>query len=330
MVLGQKRVIELRGVLVFSEEERKALDLQVHFIVRQIPRGGITRNLRIYPNRSFFGWATVLNGISVIEDVELLFFNQILYSWQRNVEQSAGVDMLNFDTILSALQTLSIQITPPTGIISKLPTVPVPYIFCPASMMHFEIVPGAIVEVQTHYIPLNESASIFVQELDNTKPPGGDDGSKNPPLNEPPLGAPPNSRRADDTSSNAPFVISPPYDGSDDGGRTYQPPFIPPWDGADGQDSSKKYTVTLRKKEFDAYGNDLNQTQIVIRTGVPGKIQGLGTKQPNNPDGTYGILTSGVPAGVLGLTSNYYVKIAWPYPNFTAYSVYTIVSVALE
>lgn len=326
-MLSQKRLLEKRGILIFTAEERKALDLQVHVIVKQIPLKGQSWNYRIYPNRSWFGWATLMIGVSTYKDVELQFLNQCIYHNSRAVEQGAGTDMNNFDTILSALQTLSVQITPPLGVVSKLPTVPIVYGLCPLTSINFELPEGVVIEVQTHILPLSESASIFVEELTNSSPPPGDDGGKKTPPQQPPPGSPPSTKRQDDLVTDAPFVISPPYDGIDDGGRTYQPPFVPPWIGDDGQDATKRYRVQYQETWYSPTGGDLNDVRFGEKLNVPGKILGLGTRQPNNPDGSYGILTTNPSEPLIYMCNNYQVKIAWPYPDFTSYMKIKIISV---
>lgn len=328
-MLYQKRIIEKRGLIVFDETERKALDLQVHCIVRQIPRNGIIRNYRLFPNRSWFGWATAMIGISTFKDIELQFENQCIYHYQRSIEQAAGIDMLNFDTILSAMQTLSIQITPPSGVVSRLPPVPVMYALCPVTRINFELPDGVVIEVQSHILILNEAASIYAEELANSSPPGDDSGVENPPSQQPPIGAPPLTKAWDDLISDAPFTISPPYDGVDDNGRTYKPPFVPPWDGEDGQDQAKRYKVTIEEAWFSPEGNSLNDIRTSVRNNVPGKILGLGTREPNNSDGIFGVLTSHPTERIFPLGSNYQYKVAWP-PGFsTSYVKARIISIEI-
>lgn len=330
-MLSQERTIEKRGILILTPEERKALDLQIHVIVKQTPNKGVSWNYKIYPNRSFFGWATLMIQVSTYKDIELQFLNQCIYHNSRAIEQGAGTDMNNFDTMLSAIVTLSKQITPPLGIVSKLPTVPVVYGLCPITVVNFEIPEGVVIKVQTHILAFSDSASIFTDEQSNSSPPPDDDGVKTPPVVAPPPGSPPNTRNSEDLLSDAPFVISPPYDGDDDSGRTYIPPASsPPWSGEDGQDETKYYDVRIRLTPRNPDGTRQGADRVDTYARVPGKIYGLGSKNPNNADAPFGILSTTLNPSVRQIGLNYEFKNGWPYPQYTSYFDAKIESLSLS
>lgn len=322
MPIGQTRIIEKRGLLIFAPEEKTAYMLRVFFVVMQRPIAP-SLNYRLMPERGFWGWATLMSDAYVIRDIQLQFYSQLLYSSTRDDIQNHIVTSSNLSVIAEVLGELTTENPAPPNIII-FPPPPYEPILPPETHIQFVLEPDVIAQVVTQYIPMYSTPEVEYNPVDEPPPNGSLDTEKFPPIPPASPGLPPNGGLP---GSGSLFEISPPYDGIDDGGKTYVPPFMPPWDGDGGQDPEKLYTVTVQLTPRTETGARAGADTFTIKMSVRGKIGGLGTAAANNPDGAYGILSNGqvTSEGYLGL--NYQFKIGWPYPNFTSYFDAKIVTV---
>jgi hypothetical protein len=325
-MIGQTRTIEKLGLLILSPEERMAYSLRIFLIIEQIQQNH-SKNLRLLPNRSFYGWATIMAGAYVVRAVQLEFQNQLIYEEiQRNL-QSHLVLNANLQVIANMISALTFENPAPPNIV-VWPAPPNESVLPSPTHIQFVLETGVVAKIISEYQPMYVPPEVEYQPYDNP-PPGDsdDDKNQNPPPIAPPPGSPPTTGVP---GSDAPFIISPPYDGIDDGGRTYVPPVVPPWEGDDGQDPTATYSVLIRKSPKLSNGAPGGQDEMILRIGVPGKISGLGTAAPNNPDGSYGILSNGVVTAAGNLGINYQFKIAWPYEEFSFHYVAKIIQINKE
>lgn len=323
MAISQTRTIEKKGILIFTPEERASYVLRVYVIVQQTPLRP-SRNYKLQPSRCHWGWATLMSNAYVVRDIQLQFENQLIYDCKQDLFQIHLFLNSNLQEIAEDIGELSLENPAPPNIL-VLPMPPFQPVLPPETHIEFVLEPDVIIEVYTDVVEMfiPEDREYNPLEAPPPEPPGGDK-RENPPSTPPPPNAPPSSGLP---GSGSQFEISPPYDGIDDGGRTYVPPFRPPWEGDDGQDQSARYTVTVRLTFFQPNGQPDSSTppRNEIRINIPGKITGLGTNTPNDPNGFYGILSNGQLSA--GLGPNYAFKIAWPRPEFTGYAVATIIQV---
>lgn len=296
--------------------------LRVFFVVMQQPLYS-SKNFKLMPERGFWGWATLMSNSYVIRDIQLQFYSQLIYAVTRDDIQNHIVTSANLSVIAEVLAELTTENPAPPNIII-FPPPPYEPILPPETHIQFVLEPDVIAQVITQYIPMYATPEVEYAPVEEPPPNGSLDTEKYPPIPPAPPGFPPNGGLP---GSDSRFIISSPYDGVDDGGKTYVPPFLPPWEGDDGQDPSKLYTVTVVLQPKNESGASSGVDQVRVLTNVPGKITGLGTENASNSDAGYGVLSNGTLsiAGYLGL--NYQFKIAWPYPNFTSYFVAQIVSV---
>lgn len=325
MAIGQVRTIEKKGLLVLTAQEKSAYMLRIFSIVMQRPLAP-SLNYRLMPPRGFWGWATIMSEQYVVRDVQLQFYSQLLYSCVRDDIQNHIVTSSNLSVIAEVLGELTLENPAPPNIII-FPPPPYEPILPPETHIQFVLEPDVVLQVVTQYIPMYATPEVEYDPSEIPPPNGSLDTEKFPPIPPSPPGFPPNTGVP---GSGAIFEITPPYDGADDGGKTYVPPFLPPWVGDDGQDEGATYTVTLEKQGYTNLGVKDGTPEILTRTGVPGKIKGLGTNQPSNPDGAYGIQTTNPNSPLIYLGLNYQSKIAWPYPDFTYYYQYKIIGVQKE
>lgn len=322
MPITQTRVIEKRGLLIFSEEERSSYLTRVFMIVEQRQQN-FSENMKLIPSRSHYGWATLMDGAYVCKDIQLQFQNQLIYEIKRDDIQNHIITSANLYEIADLLGEMSLENPAPPNELF-LPPPPYQPVFEAGSHIQFCLETGVIIKVLCQIIPMYVPEEFEHQPFEEEPPlPPGGDKRENPPPVAPPSGAPPSSGLP---GSGAEFEISPPYDGVDDGGLTWVPPFVPPWDGDGGQDPQGLYLVTMSSQGYTAQGVKSGQEEVLSRSNVPGKIQGLGTTNPNDPNASFGIVTTGQ-ENVVSLYPNYQVKLGWPYPEYSFYYEVKIVSV---
>lgn len=294
------------------------------FLVALQRSESFSQNFKLNPARSFIGWATLMADSYVVSDIQLQFYSQLIYASLRQDLQNHVVSSANLSVIFNILSQLTLENPQPPNIIVWPPPSFQP-LLPPESHIQFVLEPDWIIQVVTQYVPMYLPPEFEYDPYEEEPPNGSLNTENNPPIPPSPPGSPPNGGLP---GSESLFEISPPYDGINDNGKTYVPPFLPPWEGDDGQDPLGRYTVTVRYRNFNPNGTpQSNSTFNVIKLNVPGKIQGLGTQNSANPDAAYGILSNGTVSSEGYLGPNYQFKIAWPYPEFTSYTEASIIQV---
>ena len=112
----QERTIEKRGLLILSPEERSAYSLRIFMVVEQIQQNQSV-NMRLLPNRGFYGWCTIMAGMYVIKDVQLEFQNQLLY---ENIQRDAQHYLIlnaNIKVVAEMVASMSFENPAPPNIV---------------------------------------------------------------------------------------------------------------------------------------------------------------------------------------------------------------------
>lgn len=246
---GQVRVIEKKGLLILSAQEKAAHLLNIYFSVLQVPYEHSVNYL--YPrDKSLYGRFNLLAEGYTLDTGLIYYQNSKLFSINRQIEASTEglgcyIDAIfRFFTIVAPLINSNFSWT-----YSREPI----HIYPPQfDAIAFKLPDGCIAQVTTTGY-LMQGCELPATELLEPPPPPA---FPPPPGNPPPFGSPPNSGAP---GSDAPFIISPPYDGDDDNGDTYVPPPPPP-DFPDNSDyGGLAYRIdaiiTTRKPDGSIFSN---------------------------------------------------------------------------
>lgn len=279
--MNQTRIIEKRGVLIPTAEEREAHWLSIFASVIQKPSSEYLNN-KYNPAKGWYGVCQLLSQGYVYETITIEFYNQRLYFAERYAAQAVELLGGGIADVKDILASVSLRVTVPVAIV-LVPSSPLKYPYIPLTEARFTLPDGCVIAVNLVHEKFRDSTNVNVTDpKDPPAPP--------PPSTPPPVPNPSNlPPRTGTPGSGAEIEITPPYDPlTNDGGNTYVPPTGSP---SDYTSAGNNYTVEVRLTIND--GGVAGSSSVNEYKHLPGPIGGLGTNNENNSDAPYGIIYGG-------------------------------------
>lgn len=290
--MGQTRIIEKKGLIIPTNEERESLWLSLTCLMLQKPSNE-NLNHKYNPSKGWYGIVQLISQGYVFRTVPIEYYFQKIYFGERYSAQLLEVMGGAFAEQNDILTSISLRCVPPVAII-LLPSQPINFPRIELTEARVKLMDGVICQFSLINEPfktaLNSSITEPIDPPVPSVPPSGSPPVPKP-LNEPPRSGLP--------ASGAEIEITPPYNPStNDGGNTFVP----------GAASPESYTTAgnLYKVNVKLTINDggvPSSSNINEYANLPGPIGGLSTNDPGNPDADYGIRYSGTQ--IRGVIKNY-------------------------
>lgn len=114
-------------------------------------------NRKIYPYRSFYGYATFLNGSYVMSECQLQFQEQVIYYWESSEQQLASEIYEQTYAMTASIKTHFDVLAPNVKIGGLTLETPVARqcIACPINNFFVSVMPDVTYDVKVQYEPVD-------------------------------------------------------------------------------------------------------------------------------------------------------------------------------